>query len=1556
MDTFPIRGIASLLSIVCLYFLPASTPLCAQEIDQEDSTSFLEFELGDAEVNLRLNGFWMGSLGVNLGLALAPELLSWQAPISPLLFAQEVDLDLLLEVDRRWFLAVSFSDSENISAYSMGYRGDSNDFLKTVVLGNAGLAFPAIPFSTIGGDIPSSIGIWGHFGSSSANIHSLLRYDSVQQQEKYWRGGAELERTDVAPQNIQRPQVFILPEKNLPENTEVWLEDSSSGDIVLPGPEGGKFRRAGSLEYKLSRELGILELNKLPSARVLIYWAGMGEYDYNSDPFLQETRQAFNQASENKLDIASLPLLSRLSIEGKMAMVLYSPGLFSPYAVQNNYRAPSGTNRAWVVDHTNGLIDEAFILLEHEDSIANTWSLRQNLARNNPRSVYERFPLLEKAWYIYIPQLSQQEPDISLRFESLTGTEELYIGSDAVAQTVQLWRNGVLDPLAQYRAEEGIISPSTPIREDESVKATWVKAGDQTDFGNLSMGLGFIYANPESPFNWGSAIFFRWPLLGNTWSEYGSTYPGETGISAWLDWNKDDEKSRTKAGAQFGIKYIEEDSSNLYRLEGFENSNYRLYPASYRAKIPGESGEPSLNWLKEATRQPLKYRDYSKVDISGQYLGGFSSTSSPVHTKEGPYPVMDSHFSSAALVAEFLLPEEQSWAGYQLDIGELEDVLSNGERIDIPYYFKDLSGASNFELIIQIGCLSQPEDHLAESPTQFITRIYTLEEIKTTSPRILSIHIDQDEKKNLSNARTIRFLFHKTDSNSEETEGLFVLGPIDINGSLWSSWHQGLNGQAFPAALDGREWFKNERLYSHYDSSLAAKYPEKIERVSHSLSVNQVLFWENIAVFPFERHAILRRFPAIPKDKYKYLSFFIKRVKIDGSAEGIDLELTLAQSIKNTLSGSGQAALYCALPLSSLEEGAWQFIRISLDSGTVEIDGVDQGKMTFYTDRRIDDEEGINLSISLSGPKESGAISLHSLVIDEISLEESTAKLLGLSGLYWNHNRPGAMLQRGEQLIVSDFMANTTINSSIPFDNIFESRFMGSGDFQISLLQCNLQAGGNASIDSLGPNYELYHRIGTNLGAFSAFEYFTSSPINKNSLSMRNVSLSSPIYVALDLKTERDSWLLAQNWGLSLMAGEQKKPDSQNPGHISSFIRLQFATNWESEAKAYSWLEGNWIREYGQSYVDLLPIEGGLSRLRLFDAGMSTGLQFNRLALILENDWQSAYSWGRGSLNQAAHFNISLPFYLFAQNSELGFGRRLMRERTSENGGIIDDIVEFQNLSLDSKDFLLAMPLFPLFRQAPLHTFSHYMLKSEQAAWQEEIYYLFGGKRLSGLSSIFVPQSGKLALIRENSSRYDNIKDDLRLNSALNWSSIDLFGSFGSKPITEIFSHDEYAQSLSLDLPLWGEEIDSSWQLNLRQSAQFIKRGRGSFYIGNIFSINDTGLRNAFEANLLRENSKNPMYVLWQYLLSKFPIILSSQYTNRLISEHTRGTSIEKLGYTIEYREALQWSLYLQHDDRATSGNLASLSLSEMLEIAKKEDNESYLLTLSINLSLTLRF
>ena len=1074
-----------------------------RKITDEAPAELVNLNLGDSSVSLNLSGRWKGTLEGSWGMALTPfgsSAITGENPI----FAQEGDLTLSLWIRNRWFVETSFIDNSTLNTYRAGYQGTEGEAVRYVGIGNTGLDFPTFPYLDLGGDSPSSFGAYGHFTVGNLDLHSLVRYDAAAREERVFVGDRERSYSYTDLSRPQRGISFVLPDQNLGAVPVVYLQDNK-GD--LRDSAGRRWRLAQPSEYGVSAQYGLVELTlgsytsgaTEPDGMVAVYYPGgysLGAYNTHGT-FLGDVQDYFDSTATS-VRLQDYPQAGQMTpgvhvpgtvtINGDNALVVYEPGAFSPFEKQNRYLAPVNTSTSGdLVKLSTGDIISGYQVLPSDNQSLGTmiqnsdqnqvtramYQLIRNGTRDQ-RSPAECWPLGDSYPSLYLPGGTIFTEDMGLRFTNFSSAGAFSIGMDVVPGSVQVYRNGILDPNFVYSPAAGTVSLGNPAGFSEVIHITYLRQTSERRLGSLAAGIGAIW-DPEGSFSGKLALGVRWNVSSGSYSENGATSPGTVGLGAEAKWDFD----KVKAGVTLGLGYEQPDTTGLYRVAGMEESEMIL-------SLP-----PDISFISETPagytsgeRANLVYRNYRDTSILGVVtLSDISGNAPVISSQTGPYPANDSSFSSQVLAAEFELTTEKNWAGFQTPLGVDGGFMENAGKIEVPYRFMNFSGDTNpagtVSVILQIGALADKDSGNPENPNIVMEKqLYPPLVTEDSNPltfdqngRIATVTLSDSDRVKLQGAKYLRLLV--TYSGSSGIQGRVILAPPIVHGALWRPVTVG-NNTINPVSLSGPQ----VNAYEDFDPALRNKYSSIIDRLHSENSRQRVLkiTWTGFTSADYSGPGTDGRTTAVPLLNYRTLSFFVRRPlalnNTTGENDGTDqpalddgtvLRFIIARG-PSSLGRPNETIMDVKIPLAAfsgngVKPGAWTKVEIqyAASSPRVLVEGkTAAGASLSYRSAAMtdiiagDNPAGNNATgQQLQGDTRSsyaafllvpgnGSVPDGTMSVDEIILEDPAPSYRLNTGATVEWNLPGTILAAGALPVISDLSFQAAVESGAqgnPFDS-----------------------------------------------------------------------------------------------------------------------------------------------------------------------------------------------------------------------------------------------------------------------------------------------------------------------------------------------------------------------------------------------------------------------------------------------------------------------------------------------------------------------------------------
>jgi hypothetical protein len=1571
-----------------------------EKITREAGAELLSLDIGDTDVSFFASGYWKGTLTGSWGIALTPLGTTAVSGDSPILFQQEADLTLSLWIRRRWFVEASFLDDYDLNTYRAGYQGQEGEFVQYVGVGNTGLDFPKFPYLDLGGDSPSSLGVYGKFGTGPLTIHSLVRYDAAVREERTFVGDRERTYAFVPLDTPLRGLSFVLPDTNIPAVPTVYFEDSNGS---LQDPAGRRWRLAQASEYAVSAQYGLLELTNSAGGMVAVSYpggyAGMGT-SYTTPGFLGDVQNYFGPT----IDLSQYPqpgggagIPGTVSINGVNALVVYEPGTFSPFERQSRYGAPtSAAADASLVTVSTGdriagfeVLPVADISLSTNIPLYSTPAVTRGIyelisagnVSSDRRDVRERWPLGDIP-EIYLPGKKPFTGDRQLRFTSY-GSAGYSIGTDVVPGSVQVFRGGGLeDPNFSYSPQSGIVNLQTPAGINEVIRITYLKRSAESQMGSIAAGLGAIY-DPEGPFSSELGIGVRWNMTQEGYTEEGSSSPGTVGLGGKLAWDYDNFKSQVTLG--FGFE--QPDTTGLYRIAGMEGSEVTLGLSdsdSFISEVPANSpSTPPLYpppTLTAGNRAPLVYRNFRSTDLLGStsLMDINWSGASIVSGRSGPYLAKDS--SMYVLAAEFSLDSVNTWTGFQAPLGENGDLLERAKEILIPYRFHNFTPASDFKVIVQFGSLSDKDaggfengSLLAERDISDSNNYYA---DSSSSYRIGRVILTDDERRKLQDARYMRILLID-DTVTPSGSGVVLTAPPVIMGAGFRPImikNGGISTSDIPGAA-------SVSAVEQMDLSLQN---DTISRL-HSENTRQRVLevsWHDLTAG--ESAGVDGRVSAIPLSNYRTLTFFLKGPTTDRLANlppdsGSEFRFVIARGPEHIFSDT---ALDARIPAGAFTPGGWSKVEIRYGGGdnAVYVNGSRTGGSVSYRPAALrrkgsgapgmggfsddaSDKPGYITLILNPGAGSSLAPSPYNgeegtFSVDEIILEDPSPFYRFNGGTVLEWKRPGELISYRGTAIVSDLGLSTAMETGVRGDpatpetevlygvqdrSRAEAVLLGAKVYtDLAFLTANDYAYWNAG-----------HGISRSWGPFSAGESFHTDPYDLTMNHRLSLGWSSPISALFDSDISYGNERLQRAWKASL--GFKPNPNTSSGVSLDTDWRLTENTDAPEE-----WMP-NYAETWGRSWEPMLPDLGGDGIRRDLHGLFKASLDRTPVGVQFSLDGSSAFSRPVNNTQSATTERFDFPFVFGDYRGLFRWERYFMRSLFYSGDTYLDDEYKYLESLADTPRLWFEPPVYSLFDPYLEKTMASSLNNSrsrditERGRFNDKYAFSLQLPGRYDLSAFVIPNTFQYQIDRTLEQKLDTWMDVLNTSASLGFQAVNMFGSFGAAPLFKFYANDQFTHTLSGSVAIPKGE-DLSWRLQAEQSAAFYGFLGAELSLANTFTIGDSGWVEGLTLGWTAPANKSLLGFLYAWTVSKVQSSSTWPALSDLAASEYERLRKETLELVIDNStKYTQFSLILGHESIIRIMGRLYLSVFAKLNCTQDERTEilSFLGTVGTTLNIT---
>ena len=716
----------------------------------EAPTTVFSSKLGGADVDLSLQGSWNASLLFTTGLLFSPGLpvqaLDSFPGLAPgFVFTQSPDLLISLLLMKKYFLDVSVLSGAQGNTIRMGYKGDPDEVLRSLVIGNSGITIPPSPFLEIPAQPTSSIGASAELVSGPSTNDFLLRWDSTAIKHKTFVGKNELIQQDVGLETYTKGRYFFLPDTNIDVGSLVVYLEDKYGTVTGTDPAGhaSTYRLATLTDVTVDTTNGLVSLNNAVKGRVLVYYT-VGNQPVGTNLVVnaipRDSTTGLLKFSGTMTNFDWNPLTTylgqsfvstrRFNLPGVgVALMIWQPGDNSPFEIDNSYAFsntpptdPSNIAYQFVATAPTSASSSA-------SAIPTGFAFRTVVGQSRfmvvqdslPRNFADFYPFVNQdpSNLLYGPNRDSLAGQFSfgMRVQFVAPVTAFVLEQNIVPGSVQVTINGITETRFQADAASGTLTFQVPIQATDQIDVTYRVA---------EQGLS------------GGDILFAWEDKIDLKNNLALT------LSAGLRWNADPwtftQEAYSKSGtviaaaelqgkgknyswmAQGAVSFTDPDTTGILRLFGMEGHSINLdlsEDQAYPASLPLESALSGLG-LSQSNRGYLYYTDYRQYGALGSYSLepiDWSGAPAPLPyvngSRAGPFNVLGSSqgdSNGTSLVLQYQLDNTSNlWVGTQMPISPGSDVdVSTARALTIRLEGYNITGQT--DVYVQIGSISEDLD------------------------------------------------------------------------------------------------------------------------------------------------------------------------------------------------------------------------------------------------------------------------------------------------------------------------------------------------------------------------------------------------------------------------------------------------------------------------------------------------------------------------------------------------------------------------------------------------------------------------------------------------------------------------------------------------------------------------------------------------------------------------------------------------------------------------------------------------------------------------------
>ncbi|HUX13032.1 MAG TPA: hypothetical protein VMW87_08370 [Spirochaetia bacterium] len=530
-------------------------------------------------------------------------------------------------------------------------------------------------YSSSGTNVTNSLGIAALFETDRSRHELVFRYEDNALAHKSYLGTNEVVRTHINPADYTSGRFFVLPDANI-TNLQVYLEDPA-GKVPATslGGASGMFRKADLDQIAVyDLQAGTLFLREKPVGRVLVTYTKAG-FTVGNASLGQNAAYALDSngapdsgkpvdfswsppgTSPNFNDDIMVPSRGsghtvddiHYTIGSTDYLLLWQPGYYSPFELQNQYDATDAVNSAnsavGTIAATRALIarrgtSSAYALSPARSAVVITDDNRVavvDAADSNVRDFANRYPFAPDPTTPNFPDLYGVHPNVTPSYtpfdvmieQQITRTA-ITIDSDAIPGSVHVTINGKETTSFSVDFTSGTVSFPFPILPTDNIDITYRTRSAGTTGGQIVFGSGnTILLSKRLILD--LALGLRWSVLTGGYTTEPGQSPGSLVTSARLSYTG----TRFTGSIAAGVSVTSPDTTGILRLAGM-GEDTSIFAVDATRLLPS-AAPTELGAFSEANRGETYYKDYGAKDpLGGTSLQPYNWSNIP-SSQQYPY-------------------------------------------------------------------------------------------------------------------------------------------------------------------------------------------------------------------------------------------------------------------------------------------------------------------------------------------------------------------------------------------------------------------------------------------------------------------------------------------------------------------------------------------------------------------------------------------------------------------------------------------------------------------------------------------------------------------------------------------------------------------------------------------------------------------------------------------------------------------------------------------------------------------------------------------------------
>jgi hypothetical protein len=1380
------RRIALVFFTLLPALVAAQTPL--DPTAPEAPASLLDLEIGDAEVDLFVDGSWTSGVSGVLGGAtyLDPggnrrwELYAFPG-LEPRPFFNRVDLTLSLWLLQRYFFETTISDELDDSSLLFGYSGGPGEFLQSALIGTTAIEMGAYPYLDFGGESAgagrTAPGATALFQTEASTHEFMVRLDAARDETLTVRNGRSVTETVVAAASYVRNRYFVLPDGGL-ATLRIYSETASTTSGALAASDGRYYRELNpAAETVFSLLDGTVGFDEEPAGRVLVYYESggvpVGDAALGNDSFYSLNALGYPDASPpasfsfsdptELLELygftdtwATLPADTkealahdyfRVTIDGQDALLLYEPGRWSPFERAAFYESPVELTSEVGVGFASG--GRSGVSLDGRDIERRDAGslLVVRAAGAGVREYASRYPFADTPYgspAIYGPAPDPAAASAGIAVQRSSAADALVIGPDYVPGSVRVTRNGIPTTAFEVSAS-GEIELTPPLGPADNLDVSYRTSapGEQLD---TLVGVGNRFQfSPALALD--AALGMRWKPVRARYTIAPGQSPGYVSAGTSLSWDGSavsDGPGRTLAAEiSAGLAYAVPDATGVLRVAGMNGE-------PTKTTITAESVFP-------ATVPEIDPDEGDGLDIT-ELTRGDAAISAPSSVEPEEAGVA---YVGPALRVDYTLATGQNWTGAVIRQPSGPADLSRAGRVEALIRTLD---SANVRVFLQIGAIGEDLDIDGNgrrdpelAPELLYSRVLTVPEPDDGWQRV-SFTLSPEEQQKLRSTRGIRIIVQR-DAPGGSRAGSVLLSEVTFYGTGSAVSASPAGGAGAVTAREAPESLEQA------GAALADVYPDVMNRFRPDDTSGAE--WENgvlaVSWTATGSDGVRLSFPVpqVPADDYGELRLYAR-----AETPAHELALTVETDAVNAGGLTGLVPASLVLPTD-----AWTEIVLALPDNA---DGL--------IDRVV---------VTISGTD-------GEVLLDELSFwrPRDGVSATGALLVTWS---PDLELSAGETPILRDLRIAQSIRArgrSYP-DGLSSARvgIEGSTSATARLLGADARVEVGGAYGPAGPGLRALHGVVAPVTALrlTIWDEFSRSYLGLGESQTHRSGFSvgpvGPAAAEFDWILSRAPDTTTTEW--SGAASLRTSADDRLP--VTAELGLDAGEERSGELRSELY-----FTEWARSFTELLP-SGSAAGDRETRARASLKAGSVPFQVEAELGGATDSQAGDSGFLTEIHGELGAPVTLGGGvriAPAIGRTLALRTTRTPGSARFAEDLAQAGALVRAQQYAFFGVPLAELGGSAPLPEFT-----AATAGLPEARYAPFAGITVtrsieSRILSLLVPVSAEVRAERLLLRQQDSVTDTPGVRTDLSFVAPNLFGRLGTRPLFGFYDTDQYVTNL----------------------------------------------------------------------------------------------------------------------------------------------------------------